>query len=425
MDAVGAASARSRSMRALGSFAFGVLLVTLGACGPRPAPKPAAAPVEAAPAPKPVDLAQVLGRELEAQPSHSVAAADGSFSATMQASGAPQPTAGEGFTRITAPLGDAQLVCFVYPGLKDAGELIRVLVEQTLKKAAPDHQWIDVRGDQVSGRAYVAARAHYWVAGPQGKLAGDFKVAASAFDQSTVACLLDAPGLYASFERSLRSLLGSLDVAASRGAPKPQEVSITRSQVAGRMVNMTRAATTVKGGEKTVVTLSTTLSLGAEGALVTADSAASETFVRGKLNEGSYASFAAGQLAYKLALQRSHSRYKVTGTLKDSPATAEFVVQGGIMDGERSNAEVCKVRDGKLPQAELVAYTPSVDPLNTATTLVTKSSTPEADVVAKVQGDAGEVQVKLDESCDMQNGTMKVGELNVQLERLHHEKTKT
>jgi hypothetical protein len=409
-------------MRALARLAPVLVVVFVAACPPKPAPKPAPAASAAPAAPKPFDVAGAFAQELEQQPNHEVAAADGSFKATLEASSPPQVTPGEGLTSLSAPLEKATSTCFVYPQLKDVGELVRLLVAESLDKAAPNHEWIDVHGDQVAGWGYVMARARYVVDGPKGKLVGDYKIAASARDKTTVACLLDAPGLYATFERQLRGLLGSLQVAA--GSPKPAEASITRAQVPGKLVVMSRSAKNVKGNGTASVTYSSSLAIGEGGALVTSDDASTQTFVRGRLDAGSYASFSGGQLLYNVQVERHHKKYRVSGTVKGSPASGEFRVEQDIMDSARENAEVCKVRDGKQPEVRLFQYDPSGDPLQVKTTLIQKSPSPEGDVVAKAEGgtSGGELFVKLDETCDLASGTLKAGDLTMQLERMWHEK---
>jgi hypothetical protein len=413
-------------MRAAGLFVAGLLVLALGGCPPRPAPKRAAsagAPATAAAA-KPFDVESALSHELEQQPNHEIAAADGSFKATLEATSPPTVTAGEGFTSIAAPLDKYTLTCFVYPQLKDVAELVRLIVADSLDKAAPNHEWIDVHGDQVAGWGYVVARSRYVVDGPKGKLVGDFKIAASARDQTTVACLLDAPGLYATFERGLRGLLGSLDVATSHALPKPVEASITRAQVPGRLVMMSRSAKTPKGGATVAVTYSASLSIGEGGTLVTSDEASTQSFKSGKLDGGSYASFSAGHMVYNLQLERHHKKYRVTGTAQDKPVEGEFRVEADIMDSERENAEVCKVRDGKAPEVRLYQYDPSADPLQVKTTLIAKSPSPEGEVVARPEGgeQGTELFVKLDQTCDMQSAVLKAGSMTMHLERMWHEK---
>jgi hypothetical protein len=409
-------------MRALARLAPVLVVVFVAACPPKPAPKRAPAATAPAPAPRRFDVGAAFAQELEQQQTHEVAAADGSFKAMLEASSPPAVAPGEGFTSLSAPLDKATSTCFVYPQLKDVGELVRLLVAESLDKAAPNHEWIDVHGDQVAGWGYVVARARYTVDGPSGKLVGDYKIAASARDKTTVACLLDAPGLYASFERQLRGLLGSLQVASS--APKPAEASITRVQVPGKLVVMSRSAKSAKGSSTVSVTYSSSLAIGEGGVLVTSDDASTQTFVRGRLDAGSYASFSGGQMLYNVQAERHHKKYRVSGTGRNGPVSGEFRVEQDIMDSARENAEVCKVRDGKLPEVRLFQYDPSGEPLQVKSTLIQKSPSPEGDVVAKAEGGAtaSELFVKLDESCDLASGTLKAGGMTMQLERMWHEK---
>jgi hypothetical protein len=372
-----------------------------------------------------IDVEALLAKELDPQATHPVAAADGSFKATLEATTPPQVTAGEGFTQIAAPLGEFPLMCFVYAGAKDAGEVIRVMVENTLAKAAPKHQFVDVRGDQVKGWGYVAARAHYLVDSPQGKMVGDFKIAASVKNDTTVLCLLDAPGLYGTFERALQGFLGSFEVKKGKKQPKPLEASITRGQMAGRLVTISRSYETRQGKGKVVSKFSTSLAIGAEGVLATSDDASTETFTRGALESGTYASQSGGRMQYSLQLKKENKSYKVAGTVQDKPVAAEFPAEAGFLDGDRENAEVCKVRDGKAPQVSLVDYSPDVDPIHPSTTLIEKNGTPDGDVKARLSGaEGGELLMRLDEKCDLAGGTMKLGPVSMEIERLWQEKAR-
>jgi hypothetical protein len=405
------------------------LLLALGACAGQKSGANSQAEAKAQPAEEAaaagIDARALLAAELEPQATHPVAAADGSFKATLEASAPPQLTAGEGFVQVQAPLGQYPLMCFVYASAKDAGEVIRVMVENTLKKAAPNHQFVDVRGDQVEGWGYVAARANYLVDTAQGKLLGDFKIAASVRDETTVVCLLDAPGLYGTFERSVRGFLGSLQVKKSKKAPRPIEVSITRGQMPGRMVTISRSLELKKGKQTASFSLSTSLSIGAEGTLSTSDDVSTEIFTKGGLDSGKYMSSSGGQVEYDLELKKENKTYKVSGTVQDKPVASEFPAEPAFLDDDRESVEICKVRDGKAPQVSLVDYSPDIDPLHPSTTVIEKNGTPEGDVKLRLQGAEAEMLMRLDDKCDLAAGSMKLGPVSLQIERIFHEKSKS
>jgi hypothetical protein len=374
-----------------------------------------------------IDVEALLAKELDQQAIHPVVAADGSFKAKLEASSPPEVTVTEGgVAQISAPLGEYPLMCFVYDGAKDTGEVIRVMVENTLQKAAPHHQFVDVRGDQVEGWGYVVARAHYLIDSPKGKMVGDFKIAASVKNETTVMCLLDAPGLYGTFERALRGFLGTLDVKKAKKLPKPSEVSITRGQMPGHIVTISRSYETKQGGKRIVAKFTTSLSLGAEGTLGTSDDASTEIFTKGALDSGTYASQSGGHMEYSLTLKKENKSYKVAGTVQDKPVAAEFPAEAGFLDNDKSNAEVCKVRDGKAPSVSLVDYSPDLDPIHPSTTVIEKNGTPDGDVKMRLQGAEGaEMLMRLDEKCDLAGGTMKLGPVSMEIERLWHEKPKS
>jgi hypothetical protein len=406
---------------------FTVFVLTLvGACAARKPAAQSAPPSTTAQAQEAgIDTQALLAVELEPQKTHPVVATDKSFKATLEASSAPQVVAGEGYQQITAPLGEHALVCIVYPGAKDAGELLRVMVENTLTKAAPNHQWVDVRGDQEKGWGYVAARAHYLVDGPKGKLLGDFKIATSVREETTVVCLLDAPGLYGTFERTLRGFLGSLAVK-KQVKPKPAEASITRGQIPGRMVNIDRTYHLNKGKTKVALKFSTMLAINPEGKLAISDGASAEVYAKGALESGQYASLSDGHALYNIALARENQTYKVSGTMQDKPVASEFSADTVLLDRERSTAEICKVRNGKLPQVALADYNPESDPLRPSTTVFEKNGTPDGDVRLTTPGAANtQMFMRLDKQCEIAGGVVKVGTISVELERLWQQKGKS
>jgi hypothetical protein len=376
-------------------------------------------------APK-VDLEALLGREIEPLPVHEVSTADGSLKAKMEASAAPLVTPGEGFVQLIAPLGEHALQCFVYPTAKDAGEVLRLLSDGTLKEAAPEHRWVDVHGNHAAGWPYIVARAHYWVNAPEGKLIGDYKIAVSVRGQTTATCLMDAPGHYKSFERALGVFLSSLDSAQNRELPKISRAEVTRTRIDGRMVGMSQSVSMRDGKDTITRRWSTQMYIGPDGSLHTSDEASTETYRKGMLESGTYASASMGELAYSLELSLTKQKYQVKGTVQDKPITAEFEVKGGFLDSERSNALACEVHHGKKPRVEMLEYTPSANPTGPTPFVVEKSQVPEADLLATVgEKQAAQMLMRVDEECEVEKGTLKIGAVSLELERLWHAKDKS
>jgi len=403
---------------------LGLVLLMTACAAPKPAAvRPASESAEVPP--KETEAAilsaeQALARELDTLPIRDVVVPGGAFTSQLETAGIPEVSLEDGYVQLRAPFGDSELSCVVYLEAKDLGEVIRLMTDATLAKVAAQHNWVDVHGDQVGGWGYLLGRATYLFESDKGKLLGDFKIAASVRGNATVVCLLDAPGYYASFERALRTFLGSLDVAADRELEKPARLSITRTQVRGRLLGMSRDEHLNNEEGAALRSYSTRLVIGQEGKLQTSDVASGQVYdKKGVLQSGSYVTVTNGEVEYEIELARDGKVYRVAGTLDGKPLVAEFKVEGGIRDSRQSNAQVCLVRDGKKNEALIYSYVPSVEPLKASTTRIVKSSSADADVVATLgEGDAATIRGRLDNECDLARGVIAVGGGSIELERL-------
>jgi len=423
---------RARLLACMIGLLFGAPLAGCGGSAAEPAttpksePKPAQTAGEEKPAEPPapaVDVAAMFATEQAQQPVHLLGTPDGKLKARIEATTTPTVAVEDGLVIITAPNGPSAVQCFVSPARKDSAEVLRLMADGTLGKAAPDHRWVDVHGDQAGGWPYVIARAHYLVDTPKGKLAGDFKIASSARGETTVACLYDAPGHYASFERVLRGLLETLDTAENRELPKALRSEITRTRLDGRMVSLSFNETRKDGKAEVFESFDAMLTLGPEGTLASSDSAKTETFRKGRLESGTYAQSKHGEMDYKLELSSKKDVYSVAGTLQDKPFTAEFTVAGGLPDSERSDAAACVVHRGKKPNSEIMGYVPDADPSAPTPMHFEKSPDPANHLrvsLGKAQGLIMDVTV--DAECAMDKGVMRAGEVAIEIERLWLEK---
>lgn len=377
----------------------------------QPSAKPAAAPA--------VDVAAMFAAEQAQQPVHLIGTPDGKLKARIEATTTPTVTVEDGLIIITAPNGPGDIQCFASPARKDSAEVLRLMAEGTLGKAAPDHRWVEVHGDQAGGWPYIIARAHYFVQTPQGKLAGDFKIASSARGETTVACLYDAPGHYASFERVLRGLLETLDTAENRELAKPQRAEITRTRLEGRMVSLSLNETRKDGKGEVFESFDAMLTLGPEGTLASSDSAKTETFRKGRLERATYAQSKHGEMDYSLELTSKKDAYSITGTLQDKPFTAEFTVPGGLPDAERGDQAACVVHRGKKPSSEILGYVPDADPSAPTPMHFEKSPDPANHLRVSLGKQQGLIMdVRVDADCAMEKGIMRAGEVAIEIERL-------
>jgi hypothetical protein len=410
-------------MRPLAGIAplLGVFVIACAGAKP-PAQTPASAAPAESEAPR-ADVEALLAAEIEPQPQQPVAAADGSFRASLESTKPPEIAAKDGLTMVQGQLGEGPFVCLVYLDVRDIGELVGHAAETSFG-GGTRHEWVDVHGDQIQGSGYLMGRAHYLA--EDNKL-GDLKVGAAASSQATLLCIHDGPGQYASFERALRGFISTLEVAA-HAEPQPIDRTITRAQVPGKMVTITRSFAVAQGKERVSHSYSATLALGAKGELAIAEDGSMETFEKGTLKSGRYISADGGQLKYQIALERDKKTYKISGTLDEKPIASEFPVDpAGFLDEEQRTAQVCKVRDGKLPRFALVDYDPDSDPLHPSTGIYEKNDTPDGELKLRIEGQDGgaEVFLKLDEACEPAGGTVKAGGMTVQVERIFHEKSES
>lgn len=378
----------------------------------------AAAPPKAE-APPPVDVAAMFAAEQAQQSIHLLSTPDGKLKARIEATTTPTVALEDGFVMITAPNGPTAVQCFAYPERKDTAEVLRILADSTVGKAAPQHRWVDVHGDQTAGWPYLVARAHYFVESPNGKMVGDFKIAASSRGETTLACLFDAPGHYASFERIVRGLLESLDTAENRERKEPMKAEITRTQLPGRMVSLSSNEKHKDGAAQVVYTYEAMLTVGPEGSLATSDDASTVTYRKGRVEKATYAQANHGEIDYSLELVSKKDLYTVTGTVQDKPFTTEFTVKGGLPDSERENAAACEVHRGKKPSNEVLGYIPDADPSVPTPMRFEKSPDPANHLrllLGKLEGLTMDVTVDAD--CEMLKGTLRAGEVAIEIERL-------
>lgn len=411
------------------------LLVGCGGGSAPTTPAPEAKPVETAGEEQPAaaaepeapkaDIAALFAQEQAQQSIHLISTADGKLRAQIEAATTPSIEPADGFVVITAPNGPTAIQCFAYPERKDTAEVLRVLAATTLGKVAPEHQWVDVHGDQAGGWPYVVARAHYLVSTPQGKMAGDFKIASSSRGATTVACLYDAPGHYATFERVVRGLLETLDTAENRGLKKPLQADIMRTRLPGRMVSLAFHEKHKEGNAEVVEGYDATLTIGPEGGLETSDDASNETYRKGRLESGTYAATKEGAIDHMLKIASKKDLYTVEGTVQEKEFKAEFTVAGGLPDPKRSDAVVCEVHKGKRPKGELLSYMPEADPSAPTPMTFEKSADPASDLRMSL-GKTGAmvVDVTVDDECELIKGTMNAGGVAIEIEQIWSSKSK-
>lgn len=372
-------------------------------------------------------LEAMLAEELAEQPIHELSSPDGSVRARIEASATPTVTPGEGLVTIVAPFGSAPVQCMVFPERKDAADMVRLMVDATLAKVAPQHQWVEVHGDQVRGWPYLIGRAHYLAETERGKLFGDFKIASSTRGATSVVCVHDSPGHYAGFERVLRSLLDTLDSASSRALELLDEIEITRTRIPGRMVSMSVHELTLVKGARMIAAYEHTISIGAQGTLISSDDVSVRTYRKGLLQSATFVQASRGEIDYQLELNAGKkNHYSVTGTLQAKPFSAELDVPGGLLDDVKTDAIVCGVARGKKPTADMLDYAPDADPSAPTAMHFEKSQNAELPLHVTMGKDGAiQMDAALDDECKFRKAAIAMGEISIELERLWIEKPKT
>lgn len=370
--------------------------------------KPAQVPAPAASAPAPLKPATVE-RELQGLRPHAQQTPDGSIRLTVEASASPSLDTDQGAGALLAPLGDAQLQCFIYPRRFDLGRVVQSALKDLLPNAE-DRELTGLRAGQSDGRPYVIVRARYWLRTGQLSLPGDLKLAASAADDASVLCALDAPGLDATFERVLRGMLSSLSVTVDDGLVPAQQREIVRTRRGQRAVGITERIRQPGEGHTVLRTsYQTTLRIAEDGSLVVADSSSVRRSRDGSILQARYVRYVDDEHDRTVHLTRMGDTYIVDGKAHGDVISTRFDVQGGLADSQSQQHMLCDGHGQRLS-----VYAPEQNPTGATELLVE-------------QADAGHVRVRvgkshldatIDDACQVIRGVVEQGGTSTELEQL-------
>jgi hypothetical protein len=343
------------------------------------------------------------------------------ITAQVEASAPPTIAYDNTGARIRIPFGDSWIPCRVERGHTGRARQARLLGQFLVSDAASKNPWVDVRGDQAAGWSYVMARALYAVQRPKGEIVRDNKMAISMLRDLTLVCFWQVPGNYAAFERMLRTLLGSLQVASGTAAVVPRYQEIHRASTPGRSITMSYGARYEIGNQSVEESSMIHLAIETDGELGSSDGVYKSVYRDGKLVRASHVSWSNDALAYAVELDLERDIYRVKGTVDDAAVSGQLEIKGGFLDAKRRRGINCDVRDGRRSRAEVPNYVLPGDPLVAQTAVIEKASRPDFDIRLISGGSAPPQFLKLDQNCEIDRARVEIGEAAIERVRLWHE----
>ncbi|HYO52361.1 hypothetical protein [Archangium sp.] len=317
------------------------------------------------PSPRP-DLKALASRELEPLSRHQVSAPDGSFTAEVEAAGAPTFQQQQGVLVLSVPLGTrGPMTCFVSSEPLDAGGAIYRMVQMAGQRT--DLQLVrttDVRliGDSPA----VYAEAQYLVDMPRGKAAGQVKMMVHTDDQVPLVCTHDELGYSESFKRITSGLAGSLESAAGK-QPDPRYFEFNVIRVQGHPVGFEkRVMRDAAGGSRLTEVESSLFLPRSQKELVARDTVSTELADKdGKLVARDHARATNGELDLQMSLEQVKGReYHYEGKHDGKDLNGTFTAPQDL-DTEPGAARLVRERllSGKDKALTLHLYIPSADPV--------------------------------------------------------------
>jgi hypothetical protein len=310
---------------------------------------------------KPEGVEAQFEREAEPMQKHVVRAGD-AFTAYIEGKAPPKvKTDGKGLS-VTVDLGwDAEVQCFVYSHVIDAGAAANALLKAAaqavkFKAVSPyflEHQALD---------PIVGIRGVYHVEREGTLLAGDFKLMAMPRPEHPVLCWHDAPGFAKSFARVSAEFAKSFQFKSAEPAPIRGELwAITLD---GMPVGFSRDLTynlqdgkvrRVSLGARFLPTGPGEMSFDDQAEIVTTDPS-------GTLVSGKYLSMENGESNLEIDVERTKAGYNYVGTIQNKEVKGSFKSKQALKAGYATDKRFKELaRAKKKAKFEQWEYAPSID----------------------------------------------------------------
>lgn len=404
-----------------------VLLGTCGltACGASAAKTPAQAPASAAStAPTPaakVDFAALEAREVNGLGAQLFASKDGALQGKLESSGKLKVEHHQLFTQLTAPIGtEAPVVCMIYDqDLKVGFALTKALASVTNGGRAKFVK-VGLEGlEAVAGAAGVYATGVYQIAQGEQKGIGSLKLFFHAGLEHGVMCLHDELGYKKSFASLTRNLVESLSFKGT--FDKPRVAEVVRMKLGDQLVGFSQSLLVdMPNGVPVSISTSSRLMPVAPGEIATSDSItilgldASRHVLTGKYEE-----YDGAEPTLALNIRRGDKgQYSYEGTSHQKPIQGTFKVhdKSGLLAGVARDVAVAEVvRKKKKQTLKFEDYDPSSDPSRVEQITVAVDGPARK---LKTDWESISFELNLDEEGFGQNGTARVGKIELAMERL-------
>jgi hypothetical protein len=314
-------------------------------------------------------LQQALAREATRSDSYAVAADDGFFTASIEASGSPEVTAREGFYQVTVPIGsDSPVECLVYHDPMDSAATLGRLIEQPLI----DMPRTEIREIDAGtfGRVPYLYQERLYLTGQ--KAAGLLKGIVIPFETSTLACLHDEAGYSETFRQMAASFANTL-VLRDEARLKVVHEEVLLWHMRGMKIGYTvhRAEPGAQGDIKSTVETAVLLPRSASETMARDEYNVIYEQGNGDLVSGRYAEAENGEIKVSISLDRTEQGgYQVAGTFQGKEIDAPLQSTAAVVGPYYQHREMLRAANpaaGEPRGVRIDAYVPSANPLQTVT----------------------------------------------------------
>lgn len=360
-----------------------------------------------------VDVEALFRRENEDLESFPVVAPDGSWSAEVMATAAPQVQAADGgVVVLKIPIGgESSVHCQVHSDAIDAGGMFQSLLAGARQKV--ELREVTPWAVTLHGHAPAAWVEAIYLADQNGqKAAGHLKTAVNSTPALPVFCFHDEPGFKQTFQRAASSLFDKLAPKAAQ--PEPQYVSVYAVDLSGTPVGFTKTSLTIDpDGRRRFLTVSLAMLPVAPDELRFQDDYAVEVLDKnGRVAQGKWVEVEAGEITLNVDLERGKGNaYRYEGTVQGKAISGEFrskTAQG--LAGRVAVADQLKTKLAAGKPFSLVEqeYSPGVDP---TAPLDVSYAREQGDPERQVRHQAGDVKMTgtVDESGETSEFVMALG----------------
>lgn len=373
--------------------------------------------------PEPFDIEAALSREFAPLPTVEITDPDGTWRARVEAKGTPAIALDEeGTGTIAIPVGTEGTVdCFVYKQAKDLGGTIGQMFELT-GNSVTYHKVATTLVDVVGSYAMMEVTGLYTISQNGHQAAGLFKLAMWAHPTRSVLCYHDELGYSESFERVVKGLLSSFQLA--KEAPRPDYAEVWTASLSGMPIGFTQISINAeKNGNRTYEDRSTMIIPRSAQQIKTNDRiTTAESDKKGQIIKKSSINIEGTAIESDMLLTRTQKRkYRYKGKFqgKDLEGTFSASKKLGFPDSVTVMARIKKAfQNGKDDAFQVTSYLPSLAPDKLTETKYEIFGTKTPKTFLNHMGELTFTGTA-EENGDVTKLTMPMGTVSVVLERIY------